>query len=249
MPRWTLMPVREPELMDDPSLPVREHVRALGALARINVLSRTAAQVAAAIARRAAATAVEGGTPLRVLDVACGGGDVTVALALRLQRLAARRGWPPPEVLGIDVSPVAIAEAVRRAAGRGLPTHFRTLDVTAEPCPPCDIAVTSLFLHHLDDDVAVRLLAALGRSAPRGVVVSDLIRSRLGLALATVGTALLSRSRVARVDGPRSVRAARTPAEYAALFSAAGLAGARVRRVWPERVLIEWPGHVAAEAA
>ena len=67
-----------------------------------------------------------------------------------------------------------------------------------------------------------------------------LVRSRFGLVLATVGTAVLSTSRVARVDGPLSVRAARTLSEYAALFAAAGLRGASLRRVWPERVLVEW---------
>jgi hypothetical protein len=45
---------------------------------------------------------------------------------------------------------------------------------------------------------------------------------------------------VARVDGPLSVRAARTPAEYRALAARAGLPQASVRRVWPERVLLEW---------
>jgi hypothetical protein len=70
--------------------------------------------------------------------------------------------------------------------------------------------------------------------------VSDLVRSRIGLLLARVGTTILARSRVARIDGPLSVCAARTPAEYRALLDSAGLTGATVRRVWPERVVIVW---------
>lgn len=248
MPRWALPPVREPELMDDPSLGEAEHVRALGALARINTLSRTASQLADAVIRRAVAARLPPTAPLRIVDVACGGGDVTVALARRLERRAAARGWPTPDVVGIDVSPRAVERATRHAASHDSAARFLAGDITVDPCPPCDIAVSSLFLHHLDDAVAERLLTELARSARLGVVVSDLIRSRLGLALATVGTTLLSTSRVARVDGPRSVRAARTPAEYHALFTAAGLAGATVRRVWPERVLVEWPGHTASAA-
>jgi hypothetical protein len=76
--------------------------------------------------------------------------------------------------------------------------------------------------------------------AQDGVVISDLIRSRVGLALAVAGTRLLSRSRIARVDGPLSVRAARTPAEYRRLCEASGLIGATIQRTWPERVLITW---------
>jgi hypothetical protein len=71
-------------------------------------------------------------------------------------------------------------------------------------------------------------------------VVSDLVRSRTGLVLAILGTTFLARSRVARVDGPLSVRAARTPAEYRALADRAGLAQAVIHRTWPERVLVEW---------
>ena len=74
-------------------------------------------------------------------------------------------------------------------------------------------------------------------------MISDLVRSGVGLALAVAGTTLLSSSRVARVDGPRSVRAARTPAEYRRLCDDAGLGCATIRRVWPERVVIRWQRH------
>ncbi|MFM9195643.1 MAG: nucleotide-binding protein, partial [Planctomycetia bacterium] len=84
-----------------------------------------------------------------------------------------------------------------------------------------------------------------------GFVVSDLIRSRLGLALAVVGTAVLSSSRVARVDGPASVRAARTIPDYRRLLAAAGLAAATIPRTWPERAVVIWrrPDAVAIERA
>ena len=70
--------------------------------------------------------------------------------------------------------------------------------------------------------------------------ISDLVRSRTGLMLAILGTTFLARSRVARVDGPLSVRAARTPAEYRLLAARAGLPHATVRRTWPERVVLAW---------
>lgn len=246
MPPWSLPPSREPELMDDPGLPEAEHAVALKALARINAVSRTSGQIARSVASRfgpaGRSTASPPHSPLKVIDVACGGGDVTIGLAVRLGRLASRQGHAPPEVIGIDLSEVAVERARRRAAARGVAVRFLTADVTVAGCPPCDVAVSSLFLHHLDDATATRLLETLAVASRFGVVISDLIRSRLGLALAVVGTTLLSRSRVARVDGPRSVRAARTPAEYRALCAAAGMGTATVRRTWPERVLVDWPG-------
>ncbi len=222
--------------MDDPALVEADHLRALVALGRINTLSLTAVRLAAGV------VALAGGrgdclSGLEVVDIASGGGDVTIDLARRLGRGSRCR---PVAVTGVDISPLAIARARDLATRLGSQATFALRDVTVQGCPPCDVAVSSLFLHHLDDDDARRLLRVMASAARRGIVVSDLIRSRLGLLLAVVATILLTGSRVARVDGPRSVRAARTPAEYRALLESIGLRGATVRRVWPERVVIVW---------
>jgi 2-polyprenyl-3-methyl-5-hydroxy-6-metoxy-1,4-benzoquinol methylase len=229
---WSIPPSRQPELMDD-------HVSALRALARINALSWTAAGIARSIAALVAGDRAADRGPLAVVDVACGGGDVTIDLAARLTTLARSGTLGPPRVTGMDISPRAVEHARELASRRGVDVAFEVRDAAAG-CPPCDVAVSSLFLHHLDDDAAVRLLRSMAASVRLGIVVSDLVRSRRGLALAVLGTRLLCSSRVARVDGPLSVRAARTPAEYRALCAAAGLGTARIRRVWPERVIIAW---------
>jgi 2-polyprenyl-3-methyl-5-hydroxy-6-metoxy-1,4-benzoquinol methylase len=221
--------------MDDPAIAAADHLHALSALGRINACSRTAARLAEGVVRVAGAAPASG--TLVVVDVASGGGDVTVDVA---RRLTTSCRWQGVEVIGVDMSPRAIERSRRLAARRQSSATFALCDVTAAGCPPCDVAVSSLFLHHLDDPEAIRLLRSMAAAARRGIVVSDLIRSRLGLVFATVGTTILSRSRIARVDGPLSVHAARTPEEYLALFTRAGLHAATVRRVWPERVLVEW---------
>lgn len=237
----SLEPARQAELMDDPGLPEAEHLHALAALATINAVSRTAAQFAgAALALVPPAAAA----PVRIVDLACGGGDVMLACGRRLARALGGR-----EVLmtGVDLSRRGLDRAAARieaarASLAGLPLRFTCVarDIVATGCLPCDIAISSLFLHHLDDEPALRVLRSMAEQCRLGFLVSDLIRSRLGLALAVVGTGLLSGSRVARIDGPLSVRAARTPLEYQELLAAAGLSTATVRRVWPERVLITW---------
>jgi 2-polyprenyl-3-methyl-5-hydroxy-6-metoxy-1,4-benzoquinol methylase len=230
---WPLPHSRAPELMDDPALPAADHVAALAALATINAVSRTAVHVARGIATlRPAAD----GT-LTVVDVACGGGDVTVALERRLTR---RMAGPRPAVIGIDISPRAIERAGLLAGERASGATFQAWDVLRDGCPPCDVAVSSLFLHHLDDAEATSLLRHMAAAARLGIVISDLIRSRIGLMLAVVGTTVLASSRVARVDGPLSVRAARTIPEYRRLLAVAGLTTATIRRVWPERAVIVW---------
>jgi SAM-dependent methyltransferase len=244
---WTVEPSRQAELMDDPSLAAADHLHALSALARINAFSGTASQLAAAI-RRLTAPAQPLNRPLEIVDVACGGGDVTLALARRLTRQQLGQGRAASQLAlkltGIDLSLRAIDRARAAAAHArgvdGAELAFAVRDVVADGCPACDVATTSLFLHHLDDADAIRVLQSLAAAARIGVVVSDLLRSRAGLVLAVVGTTMLSSSRVARVDGPLSVRAARTLPEYRDLFDRAGLHGAAIRRAWPERAVITW---------
>jgi ubiquinone/menaquinone biosynthesis C-methylase UbiE len=64
---------------------------------------------------------------LRVLEVGCGAGDDVCTIA--------RRVGPQGYALGIDASPLTIAEATRRAQGRNLPVAFRVGDAFALDLP------------------------------------------------------------------------------------------------------------------
>jgi 2-polyprenyl-3-methyl-5-hydroxy-6-metoxy-1,4-benzoquinol methylase len=222
------------ELMDQPGLDRAEHDRALDALGRANAVSRTAAVVWHAV-EHLARSKTDGA--LRILDVACGGGHVAASLATR----AARDGLDV-EVVACDISPVALDYARTVAARHGVPrVQFERLDALGASLPTgFDVVLSTLFLHHLTDDTAVGLLARMAAAARSAVVVSDLRRSALGYCYTAVGCRVLSRSRVFRVDGLRSVVAAFTPWEAARLAGRAGLAGARVTRHWPQRWLLTW---------
>jgi SAM-dependent methyltransferase len=223
---------RRPEVMDQPGLEPARHAHALRGLARINLLSRSAAILWPPLAAAARAVAPR---PLRVLDLATGAGDVP----LRLWRRARRAGLGL-EISGCDVSPLAVEHARANALRAGAPISFFRHDALADPPPGEHDAVTcSLFLHHLDDEQAVRLLRNMARTAPL-VLVNDLVRGWLGMALAYAGTRLLTTSRVVHIDGLRSVAAAFTVAEVRRLAEAAGLHGAALTRHWPCRFRLAW---------
>jgi 2-polyprenyl-3-methyl-5-hydroxy-6-metoxy-1,4-benzoquinol methylase len=226
--------VVEPEMMDQPDLDVRQHRQALTALGRANVLSRTAGAVWPAV--REAASAV-GGRPLRVLDIACGGGHVAVSLARR----AAREGIPL-DVTGCDVSPVALDYARALAERSGVAgVRFVRADAARDPMPEdIDVVLCTLFLHHLADEDAAAMLRRMKDAARHRVIVSDLRRTRLGYLFAWVGCRLLSRSRVFHVDGTRSVAAALTMGEARAMAERAQLTGAEIGATWPQRWLLVW---------
>ena len=122
MSLWTVAHSRQPELLDDPALPAGDHILALETLARINALSCTARQVANAIVRMLSQLPPRNG-PLRVVDLASGGGDVTIALARRLNRPGALRQPDPViphcHVTGIDISPRSVDRATQLAKSSG----------------------------------------------------------------------------------------------------------------------------------
>ncbi len=226
---------RQPELMDQPGLKFAEHAKALRGLRRINLLSRTSAVFWRPIARLARDLGSVD-RPIRILDLAAGGGDTPIALAHR----AAQAGLQV-EIDGCDINPQAVRYAQEQANTQGVRVRFFVLDALNESIPvDYDILSCSLFLHHLDEADAIALLRRMAAAARRLVLIDDLIRSRWGYVLALVGTHLLSGSRVVHVDGPLSVLAAFTPREIILLAEGADLRGASLSRHWPDRFLLTW---------
>jgi SAM-dependent methyltransferase len=130
----------------------------------------------------------------RILDLGCGPGDVLAHL-------------PETDYLGIDHNPRYIEAARRRFGSRG---RFRCEDVAEtvvrEPAS-ADIVMANALLHHLDDDVARRLLRQARRALKPG-----------GRFVAFDGCFTPGQARAARVllrmDRGRHVR---TPEQYVAL--------------------------------
>jgi len=219
--------------MDDPSLDAVEHARALAGLRRVNAVSRSDAILWKPLHELAAEQSPK---PFRVLDLATGSGDLPIKLWKRF-----RRAGFPAEVAGCDISPVAVAEATRRAAAAGAAVNFFSCDVLAGRIPgDYDAVVCSLFMHHLDPPDVVTVLKRMAEVSARGVFVNDLRRSRGGWRVAWLGTRILSRSPVVHFDGPVSVTAAYTLDEAKRMAESAGLTGATAENRWPWRLLLSW---------
>jgi 2-polyprenyl-3-methyl-5-hydroxy-6-metoxy-1,4-benzoquinol methylase len=221
------------ELMDQPGLEAHRHRRALRALVWLNRFSFTSRALWAPIAELARAIPER---PIRILDIASGGGDVAVGLWRR-----ARRARIAVEIDGCDRSPVAVEFANQRARQQRANAWFFPFDVVEAPLPAgYDVITCSLFLHHLSDREAANLLRRMSESARRMVLISDLVRSARGYLWAWLGTRLVTRSDVVRTDGPMSVAAAFTIDEITRLAHESGLIGATVTACWPERFLLVW---------
>src|SRR5262249_38140647 len=135
----------------------------------------------------------------------------------------------------------AVQFAGEQASPRALPVRFFTLDALSDEIPSgFDAIVSSLFLHHLDEQQAVGLLKRIKDKAAALIMINDLLRGPIEYAMAWAGCRLLSRSPVVRHDGPVSVRAGFTIREVRNLAGQSGLEGAKLTRHWPGRFLLSW---------
>ena len=221
------------ELMDQPGLDANKQRTALNAIAGINSLAFTHRLYWKAIRPLAERPASR---PVRVLDVACGSGDVAVKLAK-----IAQRAELPIIVDGCDDSPIAVSLAQERAELAQVPSRFFKFDVLNGVWPDdYDVITTSLFMHHLRNDEAVHVLRQMANSARRMVLVNDLIRSPFGYLLARFGVPLITRSPLIHFDAPTSVASSFTPKELISLAHRAGMLGATISSCWMARMQLEW---------
>lgn len=226
---------RRPEWMDQPQLDRQLHTQALCGLRLTNSISRVARVVWQGIV--AAGIRTTNSLPIRILDIASGGGDVVIGVSA----LAARNGVAV-EAHGCDVSATAVAHAENAARAAGaIQTRFFQFNALVDPLPDnYDIVMCTLFLHHLDETNAGELLRRMSLAARQCILVDDLLRNWLGYLYASAGARLLTRSPIVHTDGPLSVRAAFTLPEIERLARDAGLHGARFRCHWPQRFLLTW---------
>ncbi len=222
----------EPELMDQPDVDPQLHREALEALQSVNRLSRTPQVLWRGLLRWVPEEQLP---QLRLLDVACGGGDVLVQLGL----WARNRGWNW-HLAGCDFSPRALEMSRHRAEQAELEVELFEHDVTQDVLSGTWDAVTcTLFLHHLNETTAVKLLGEMAQAARCAALVDDLNRTCLGYWMAwAVGR--LSRNLLVREDAPQSVRAAFTPQEVTELIRRAGARVLQLRRHWPQRWLVSF---------
>ena len=221
-----------PELMDDPGLDPVAHAHALQGLARLNRIACSDRIPWKAI-RRWAGIRTE---PISVLDIATGSGDIPLGLGTR-----ARRSPLDLELHGCDISSVALDHAGKRAQLLDIEFNGFRQDALQEPFGrQYDVVICNLFLHHLTESDAVRLLEHASKACSGLLLICDLRRDVVGWLLAGVFSQLLTRSPVVHVDALKSVRAGFTPNELDSLSRRAGLSNHVIHRRFPRRMLLEW---------
>jgi ubiquinone/menaquinone biosynthesis C-methylase UbiE len=205
---------RENEWMDEPGVDPDLLARSLGYIRAVNRWFGYTRATLSHFERFAAGW--ERGKIVRVLDVATGSGDVPAALI----GWGRRRGFDV-RVLGVDLHEKTIREAAGQV--RDNRVAFARGDALRLPFADgaFDYAMCSMFLHHLDDEVVVRVLREMNRVSRGGLVAADLIRDRR--ALMWIRLFSLTANPIVRHDAAVSVRQAFRRDEIVDLARRAGL--------------------------
>jgi ubiquinone/menaquinone biosynthesis C-methylase UbiE len=162
---------------------------------------------------------------LSLLEVAAGLGDVPEIVRQRL----ARRGIALDITL-LDMAHSHLPIGDPSAAMNAKQNHSVVADALTLPFSDgaFDLVSCSLFAHHLDPQQLKRFVQEALRVSRRAVLINDLVRHPLHLALVYVSYPIM-RNRVAWLDGLTSVRRAYVPEEIrGALAFAASQEAARV---------------------
>ncbi len=163
-------------------------------------------------------------TRLELVDIGTGGADIPRAICR----------WARGRALDVTIEALDRNEQVLAAAHHWSADYpevrLRRADVPPLPYPDrsFDVAISSLVLHHLTEREGIRLLAEMRRVTRRGVIVTDLLRSRRAYILTAMATRLLSTNRLTRHDGPISVLRGFRPDKLRRMAAEAGLSNVTI---------------------
>jgi 2-polyprenyl-3-methyl-5-hydroxy-6-metoxy-1,4-benzoquinol methylase len=170
-------------------------------------------------------------TPFSVLDVGTGVADVPRYLARRFDQLGV-----PVHITAVDANP-QVLELARREMH--LPENVKLVHARVEEVAgQFDIVIASQMLHHLTPEEAVEFFRTACSKARRGVIVADLIRTRLNFFLVKMYMYITLADRFSRNDGPLSVLRSYSDGEIADMLHKAGIMNFKVRNFFLRKIII-----------
>ncbi|MBA3237450.1 MAG: methyltransferase domain-containing protein [Parachlamydiaceae bacterium] len=175
--------------------------------------------------------------PKSILDVGCGGGQITRKLAYQ---------YPQAKVRGIDLSKEAIAFA--KAGTNPLPRNLKfsicKTPELLEPPKSVDVVTSTLVCHHLSDDEIIDFLKRSLTIAREAVIFNDLHRHPLATLVFSAIAPICFRNRLIYHDGLLSIKRAFKRSDILAFLDAAKIPRKAFSLTWhcPFRwILIVYP--------
>jgi ubiquinone/menaquinone biosynthesis C-methylase UbiE len=158
------------------------------------------------------------GAALRILDIGTGHADIPRSV----RRWAGDRGYPT-SITGVDIDFATLHTANRIPDNRAF--NFTQADILHLPFADnaFDITMSSMTLHHLEDEDAIIALQEMARISRIGIIINDLKRTVHGYAVAWLLGRIATSNRLTRHDAHRSIQRGRNEEELEQLALRAGL--------------------------
>lgn len=205
---------RQAECFDELSRPLTDIARDYAELDRVNRVFRHADPFVRILSR---APRPERWRRAEILEIGAGSGG----LAQELAAWAEQRGWSWAFTC-LDLNPAALQLNPLPRKVRGEATALPFADGSF------DLVIASQMTHHLEDEAVVRHFREAWRVTRQGLLISDLHRHPLLLALVSLAAPCLGLSARMRADGRLSVRRGFRVDEWRAAARTAGIPRAEV---------------------
>lgn len=172
--------------------------------------------------------------PDSILDVGCGGGQLTIKLG---------KHYPNAKVIGLDICKEAITFAWKGLLESSLEnvTYIHSASPELSFAPGSFDAVTaSLVCHHLNDEQLIGFLKTAYGIARKTVVINDLHRHRIAYYAFSLVSKLFFPNRLICNDGLLSIKRSFTKSEWVGYLQAAGipLQLCTIKWHWPFRWVV-----------
>jgi len=171
---------------------------------------------------------------LTIVDYGCGGGDMFVYI----DAWAKRKG-KKVRLIGVDANPYCIDFANNRCKNL-TNAHFVCADFSAPEVLQIeqDIAISSLFCHHLFDAQLPNFFRLISQRAKIGFLVNDLHRNPIAYYSILALTQFLSKSYLVKHDAPLSVARGFSRKDLAVALREAGVEKYTIEWKWAFRWLV-----------
>ena len=169
-----------------------------------------------------------------ILDVGAGSGEL-----LRVAAKWARDTDRTASLVGLELNERSSQAILEESAAFPEITSVQASGLKLPfPDAAVDYVISSLTLHHFDDEGAVSILREMGRVARRGVFVIDLHRNPMAYFFYTTLGHIILHNRLLREDGALSILKSFTPDELDKLGRQAGLKNVTVEKHFPSRLVL-----------
>jgi 2-polyprenyl-3-methyl-5-hydroxy-6-metoxy-1,4-benzoquinol methylase len=216
----------DPEIMDDFTLPDSEVVPVLKGLEKMNTIFGGHKMLINAL------ESLDIKKYHYISDWGCGGGD-----ALRAISKWGVKKNVPLKLTGIDATSSVVEFARKQALSYPNITFMKADVIKTNILRPeqFDVVVSSLFMHHFTDDEWVELVKKMADCSKKAVIITDLHRHWLLYYSVLFIAYTFTTSKMARSDGPLSVRRAFKKRDLVNLLQQSGLTNYKIEWKWPFR--------------